>query len=226
MTQSRSHARANAYRVCGHTDKWNMYFWRRRKKQAIYFVFSLSFPYISERRYGFYRLGVFIAIIIVLLLILGTIPVTLILKNNQIVLICLCSTLLAVAILLSVFCVWQHEQVKRQRARSSLPYIIHRQHKVQHMRRLSSAVEPLHLVLISVLSSISEWHLYGRADHFGRPLVVALLAAVEQERLHRPSVAVAIHPAQSHQNIHTARGVRGTAVHNSRLTHSAFTALG
>lgn len=93
------------------------------------FSFFFSNYSLSERRYGCYRLGVFVAIIIVLLLILGTIPVTIVLKNNQIVLICLCSTLLVVAILLSVFCVWQQKQVKRQRAHSSLPYII-RQNKV------------------------------------------------------------------------------------------------
>lgn len=85
---------------------------------------------VTERRYGCYRLGIIVAIIIVLLLILGTIPVTLTVKNNQILLICLCSTLAAVTILLSLFIVWQHKQAKRQRERSTRPYIMQKQNKV------------------------------------------------------------------------------------------------
>lgn len=85
---------------------------------------------VTERRYGCYRLGIIVAIIIVLLLILGTIPVTLTIKNNQILLICLCGTLGVVTILLSLFIVWQQKQAKRQRERSTRPYIMQKQYKV------------------------------------------------------------------------------------------------
>ncbi|XP_031633149.1 uncharacterized protein LOC116346958 [Contarinia nasturtii] len=84
---------------------------------------------VVERRYGCYRLGIFVAIIIVSLLILGTIPVTLTVKNNQILLICLCSTLVVVTILLSLFIVWQQRQAKRQRERSTRPFIMQKQNK-------------------------------------------------------------------------------------------------
>lgn len=64
-----------------------------------------------------------------MLLILGTIPVTLTIKNNRIVLICLCTTLVFVAVLLSLFIVWQQKQAKRQREWSTRPVIIQKQDK-------------------------------------------------------------------------------------------------
>lgn len=95
------------------------------------YLFCFFFSLHTERRYGCYRLGVFASIIIVLLLILGTIPVTLYIKNNQILLICLCSTLVVVTILLSLFIVWQQKQAKRQRERSTRPIIMQKQNKVK-----------------------------------------------------------------------------------------------
>lgn len=65
-----------------------------------------------------------------MLLILGTIPVTLTIKNNQIVLISLCTTLIFVAILLSLFIFWQQKQAQRQREWSTRPFTIQKQNKV------------------------------------------------------------------------------------------------
>lgn len=177
----------------------NMDWIQNNKNKPFFFSFflSLSFVFIAERQYGCYRLGVFAAIIIVLLLILGTIPVTLILKNNQIVLICLCTTLLVVAILLSVFCVWQQKQVKRQRARSSLPYIIQRQNKVFNYHLLSfylllslfihfAQFHQWHLIL-------TEWNLYSRTNNICITFIVAFLAAFQQEWLYRSSITITIY---------------------------------
>lgn len=66
-----------------------------------------------------------------MLLILGTIPITLTIKNNQIVLISLCATLVFVAILLSLFIFWQQKQVQRQREWSTRPFTIQKQNKVR-----------------------------------------------------------------------------------------------
>lgn len=101
-----------------------------RSRFFSYFIFIVFYFVVTERRYGCYRLGVLVAIIIVLLLILGTIPVTLTVKNNRILLICLCSTLGIVTILLSLFILWQHKQVKRQRERSTRPFILQKQNMV------------------------------------------------------------------------------------------------
>lgn len=76
-------------------------------------------------------MGVFIAIIIVFLLIFGTISVTLTIKNNQTLLICLCSMLGIVSVLLSLFIVWQQKQAKRQRGRSTRPFVLQKQNKVR-----------------------------------------------------------------------------------------------
>lgn len=59
--------------------------------------------------------------------ILGTIPVTLTVKNNQKLLICLCSTLVVATIILSLFILWQQKQAKRQRKRSARPFIVQKQ---------------------------------------------------------------------------------------------------
>lgn len=80
---------------------------------------------ISERRYGCYRLGIVAACIIVLVLIVGTIPASLTIRNNKIVLILLCATLVVVLILLSLFIIWQQRHARRMRERYGRPYVPH-----------------------------------------------------------------------------------------------------
>jgi len=120
--------------MCFGENSRGCYCWRRTSHgndddENTKYISSDNEIIVIERRYGCYRLGVFASIIIVLLLILGTIPVTLTIKNNQILLICLCSTLVVVTIILSLFIVWQQKQAKRQRERSTRPFIMQIQNK-------------------------------------------------------------------------------------------------
>lgn len=108
----------------------HLFVWTLNIQHEGFCFFSSSSFFETERKYGCYRLGIFVAMIIVMLLILGTIPVTLIIKNNQIVLISLCATLVFVAILLSLFIFWQQKQAKRQREWSTRPFTQQKQNKV------------------------------------------------------------------------------------------------
>lgn len=75
------------------------------------FIYSL-FP---ERRYGCYRFGILAAVLIILILIAGTVPVVLAIKDSQIILIVTCVTLVIVAILVFVYIGWQHRTARLQR---------------------------------------------------------------------------------------------------------------
>lgn len=87
---------------------------------------SLSlFSDFPERRYGCYRLGILVACIIVLVLIVGTIPASLTIRNNKIVLIFLCATVAVVLIMMSMFFVWQQRHARRMRERYGRPYVPH-----------------------------------------------------------------------------------------------------
>lgn len=89
---------------------------------SIEHVFCYSFSSL-ERRYGCYRLGIVVAVLIVLVLIIGTIPASLTFQNNRIVLICLCITLVVVIILLTLFFIWQQRNARRLREQYGRPYV-------------------------------------------------------------------------------------------------------
>lgn len=88
------------------------------------------FVLISERRYGCYRLGILVACIICLVLMIGTIPATITIRNNKIVLIFLCVTLGIVLVLLALFFVWQQRHARQMRERYGRPYVPHIYNKV------------------------------------------------------------------------------------------------
>lgn len=74
---------------------------------------------VSERRYGCYRFGILIAVIIIIVLIVGTVPVFFTVNDSNIILIVTIVTLAVVGILLLIYCVWQQKQAARMRSKKT-----------------------------------------------------------------------------------------------------------
>lgn len=73
------------------------------------------FSLISERRYGCYRLGIAAAILIILILIAGTIPIIFAIDDRRLMLIAIGITIATVAALVFVYVCWQHRSARHQR---------------------------------------------------------------------------------------------------------------
>lgn len=71
-----------------------------------------TFP---ERHYGCYRLGAIIAVVLIIILIVGTVPVLFAVDSSKIILLVTCVMLSIVAILLFLSFGWQRKQAKKQR---------------------------------------------------------------------------------------------------------------
>lgn len=71
--------------------------------------------FLTERRYGCYRLGAIIAGALIVILIIGIVPVLFAIDNSKIILLVTCVMLSVVAILLFLSFGWQRKQAKQQR---------------------------------------------------------------------------------------------------------------
>lgn len=77
----------------------------------------IFFP-ISERHYGFYRIGIIVAILFILILVIGCVPVFVVTDNKKLVLIVVVITLLVVTILTILYLEWQRRNAIKMRSRS------------------------------------------------------------------------------------------------------------
>jgi len=77
---------------------------------------------IVDRHYGCSESGALVALIIILILVLGTIASTIFIKDITLVLICSVVSLVIGAIIFISYCAWQRVHVKQQRAKFGRPY--------------------------------------------------------------------------------------------------------
>lgn len=88
--------------------------------------FTVVFPllissrrfFISERRYGCYRLGLLVAVVIIFILLIGSVPVFVTTDNSKLILIVLIITLILVGLLVFAYFEWQRRTALRMRQNS------------------------------------------------------------------------------------------------------------